>query len=102
MIFPSVISVTEPIGSCYESIISDINSDITVFNGDYNGNYHKLTNYNLNYSKNYTGVFGKTGSNCIISNLSVTGEIDGKILWVVLWVKLPTEQKFRIVHLKAV
>lgn len=71
-------SVAEPIGSGYESILSDKNSDITVFNGNYNGNYHKLTNYNLNYSKNYAGVFGKTGSNCIISNLSVTGEIDGQ------------------------
>ncbi len=71
-------NITEPIGSYYESSVSDVYSDITVFNGKYDGNYHSLINYNLNYNKDYAGVFGKTGPDCVISNLSVTGRIKGR------------------------
>lgn len=68
-----------PIGIYYGSDGNTTSN--AVFAGSYDGNYHKITNLDMTYSNEYCGLFGRVGeynhdnSNCVIKNLSVTGNV---------------------------
>ena len=64
---------------------TDSNTKRFYFAGHYDGNYHFIKNLNCNSDNSYVGLFGRLGENgtdytnkCVISNLSVYGNITSK------------------------
>lgn len=70
-----------PIGIFYSADGETLTAN-AIFAGSYDGQYHSIYNLNVDYDERYSGLFGRIGEaagydngNCIISNLSIYGNV---------------------------